>query len=146
MQHEEHDQRHPHHWEQQRHRRDQQRPMHPQHQDNFNDFGSRWGEPVTPLNQHQQDDWQPRRADRFRQEGNYRQEEWRPNEQDHRRQQPPHNFRHEQHHEPMWRQRDVHFDPSNQRVEDRWSEDPTMPHPRQRPPRHYDGFWQDYED
>ncbi|GHA66788.1 hypothetical protein [Pontibacter akesuensis] len=148
MQHEQHEQhdhdpRHRDHREQQRHRREhQQHHNRQQHRDdNFNDSGSRWGEPTTPLNLHQQNDWQPRDIGRFEREGKYHHEEWRPNEPQHRNQYRPHH-----HKQPLWRQRDVHFDPSNQRVEDRWAEDPTMPHPRQRPPRHYDGFWQDYED
>ncbi|AKD02582.1 hypothetical protein POKO110462_08700 [Pontibacter korlensis] len=144
MHHEEQDPRHPHHWEHQRHRR------HPHHPEHFNDFRSRWGEPVPAINLHRQD-WQQEDIGRFEQEGRYHREEWLPEQRQH----PNHFNQHpQQQHpwegqrppEPIWRQRDVHFDPGNQRVEDRWYEDPTMPHPRRRPPRHYDGFWQDYED
>lgn len=148
-----HDPRHPHHWEHQRHRREEQ--YHHQHPENFNDFRSRWGEPSPRLNVNQTD-WEPRHANRFEEEGRFHnREEWLPEGQ--RRNQPPQRYQHhpqqhyhpmgqQQPHEPIWRQRDVHFDPSNQRVEDRWHEDPTMPYPQSRPPRHYDGFWEEYED
>ncbi|MCX2741267.1 hypothetical protein [Pontibacter anaerobius] len=141
MQHEEQDPRHPNHWEHQRQHR------HPHHREHFHDFRSRWGEPM-PATQQQR--WHPEETDRFAREARYNREEWLPEQQ---RYQPrridQHHHRMEEQHppqEPLWRQRDVHFDPSNQRVEDRWFEDPLMPHPRRRAPRHYDGFWQDYED
>ncbi|RIJ37375.1 hypothetical protein [Pontibacter oryzae] len=155
MHNEEHDPRHPHHWEHQRHRREEQHHKHHQHPENFNDFGSRWGEPAPRLTR-DHSDWQPRNTDRFEEEGRYhREEDWLPEGQ--RRHQHPQRYQHhpqqhyhpmnqQQPHEPIWRQRDVHFAPSNQRVEDRWHEDPTMPYPQRRQPRHYDGFWQEYED
>lgn len=145
MQHNEHDPRHPHHWEHLRHRHERQH-RHPEH---FNDFGSRWGEPTPQINLHHPGyEWEPREHDRFEQRGRYHREEWLPEQRHNRR--PPQHFHgreeHEMHRPPVYRQRDVHFDPSNQRVEDRWYEDPSMPHPHQRPSRHYDSFWQDYED
>lgn len=100
---------------------------------------------MPPVNRHPQD-WHPENTDRFEQENRgHNREEWLP-EQQHYRQQQHHRINEQRPHEPIWRQRDVHFDPSNQRAEDRWSEDPLMPHPHRRPQRHYDGFWQDYED
>lgn len=150
MQHEEQD---PRHREHQRHRREQYHQMRHQDDDHFHDFSSRWSEPAPPIDLNRYN-WQPRNVGRFERTGGYHREEW-PNDQRYRRQ--PQRYQHhpdqhyhqmgeQQHREPIWRQRDVHFDPSNQRVEDRWFEDPTMPHPQQRPPRHYDGFWEDYED
>ncbi|WP_276498717.1 hypothetical protein [Pontibacter litorisediminis] len=141
MQHEEQDPRHhPHHWEHQQHRR------HTHHPEHFQDFRSRWGEPMPPYQQHQQE-WHPEATDRFENRGRYYREEWLPEQQQHQHRPNQHHMGEQRPpHEPIWRQRDVHFAPSNQRVEDRWFEDPLMPHPDRRPPRHYDGFWQDYED
>ncbi|OKL41071.1 hypothetical protein [Pontibacter flavimaris] len=141
MQHEEQDPRHPHHWEHRQHRR------HPHHPEHFNDFRSRWGEPM-PATHLQQQGHYPEDTDRFEREGRFhREEDWLPEQQYQPRHPGQHLHRGEQRppHEPAWRQRDAHFDPSNQRVEDRWFEDPLMPHPHRRPPRHYDGFWEDYE-
>ena len=121
--------------------------MHPDH---FQDFRSRWGEPSPALDLHRYD-WQPEDIGRFERRGQFhRNEHWRPEHQHHqqeryRQQHPQHREEHRRQ-EPIWRQQDIHFDPSNQRAEDRWYEDPTMPHPHQRPSRHYDGFWEDYED
>ncbi|PTX22712.1 hypothetical protein C8N40_101540 [Pontibacter mucosus] len=138
MQHEEQDPRHhPHHWEHRQHRR------HPDHPSHFQDFRSRWGEPMPPLPPHQA--WYPDETEQYARRQRYLQEEWLP-EQRYERQPPAWEQRPPRSERPMPFQRDVHFDPSNQRVEDRWFEDPLMPHPRRRPPRHYDGFWQDYED
>ena len=101
-----------------------------------------------PATHQQQQGWHPEETDRFERGGRYHREEWLPEQHFQQRHpnQQPHMNEQRPPHEPIWRQRDVHFDPSNQRVEDRWFEDPLMPHPHRRPPRHYDGFWQDYED
>ncbi|PRY09860.1 hypothetical protein CLV24_11765 [Pontibacter ummariensis] len=95
----------------------------------FNDFRSRWGEPSPSIELHQYD-WQPREVGRFPEEGRYHQhrDEWLPNQ---RRQQAPRPSN-QQYREPIWRQQDVHFDRSNQRAEDRWYQDPLMPHPDKR--------------
>lgn len=135
MHHDEHDPRHGHHRDP-RHRREQH-PRH-QHEENFNDFRSRWGEPAPYIHLNHQEDWQPEDIGRFEEEGRYHhREEWLPNQQrmQHQQRHHEHRERHpEQHepHDPIWRQSDVHFNSSNQRVEDRWYEDPLMPHPESR--------------
>jgi len=141
MQHEEAQdpRQHPHHWEHWQHRR------HPDHPRHFQDSGSRWGEPMPSIPPQQ--GWRPNETDRFLPRGRPYEEEWLPGHRyEHRHPTPPHRGEQPMH-EPAWFQRGEHFHPSNQRVEDRWFEDPLMPPPpRRRPPRHYDGFWQAYED
>lgn len=142
MQHDKNDPRHPHHRDP-RHRREQ----HPEgfrRDQNFNDFKSRWGEPSPPLNLHQ-DEWPPRDSGRFEQRGRFHQqrEEWLPNE---RRQQHP---RHEQQQrDTSWRQRDVNFDRNNQRAENRWQHNETIPDPddmrrRRRGLPDHDRYWEE---
>lgn len=144
MHHDEHDPRHPHH-NNLRNRREQH-PRH-HHDQNFNDFRSRWGEPNPYIHLNHQHDWHSEDVGRFEDQGRFHKEDWLPNQQNRQYQQRHHE--HQQRHpdkhsqDPLWRQRDVHFDSSNQRVEDRWYEDPLMPHPksrrRSRDPR--DDYW-----
>lgn len=127
MHHDENNPRHPQHNQEMRHRREQ----HPNHgrERYFNDFKSRWGEPSPPLNLHQNEQ-DLRELGRFEREGRFHQhrEEWLPNQQ--RRPQPPRNEN--QPRDISWRQRDVNFDRNNQRAEDRWQQDDTIPHPNDR--------------
>ncbi|WP_439881147.1 hypothetical protein ACSX1A_18640 [Pontibacter sp. MBLB2868] len=137
MHHDEHDPRHIHYRAQ--HRRREQHPNHAR-EDNFNDFRSRWGEPSPYIHLNHQEEWQHGDVGRFEDQGRYHREEWLPNQ----RRQHQHRQGEQQHYqEPVWRQRDIHFDSSNQRVEDRWYEDPLLPHPesrrRKRDPR--DAYW-----
>ncbi|MBC5992729.1 hypothetical protein [Pontibacter cellulosilyticus] len=128
MHHEENEHRR-HHYREMRHRRD--RDMHhPHRQEHFQDFTSRWGEPeplihLNHQSRHAQD------MGRLEDQPHYRQqrEEWHD---------PRHNQYEQRHQEPIWRQRDVHFDKSNQRVEDRWFDDdsPMMPPPQN--PEHWE--------
>lgn len=124
MHHDENNPRHPHHRDM-RHRREN----HPNQgrERYFNDFQSRWGEPSPPLNLHQNDF--PRDMGRFEREGQFhkQREEWLPAP---RRHQPPR--QENQQRDISWRQRDVNFDRNNQRAEDRWQQDETMPHPNAR--------------
>ncbi|GAB3530940.1 hypothetical protein GCM10027443_12400 [Pontibacter brevis] len=124
MHHDEHNPRHPH-YREMRHRREN----HPNQEREryFNDFQSRWGEPSPPLNLHR-NEWHPRDVGRFERQGQFHQEEWLPNQR--RGQQPP-----RQENKPRdisWRQRDVNFNRDNQRAEDRWQQDETIPHPDDR--------------
>ncbi|WP_299822333.1 hypothetical protein [uncultured Pontibacter sp.] len=144
MHYDENDPRHPH-YREMPHRRDQER-RHP-HQEHFNDFRSRWEEPEPLIHLNHQ-------ANR------HRHDEGHPNDHAPRQQHsedwhdPRHN-RFEQHQDPVWRQQDVHFDRSNQRVEDRWNEGDAqmMPHPHH--PRYHnpergrphprDAYWDENE-
>jgi hypothetical protein len=147
MHHKEHDSRHPHHYKP---RHQQEHYTHPHQEENFNDSRSRWGEPSPYIHLNHQGEWHPEDTGRFEDQGRYHhREEWLPDQhhRQHQQRSNEHNQRHpesRQHHqEPIWRQRDVNFDSSNQRVEDRWYEDPLMPHPesrrRRRDPR--DDYW-----
>lgn len=121
MHHDENDPRHTHNPDL-RQRREHRPPY--ERERYFNDFKSRWGEPSPPLNL-RPNEWEPRNIGRFEQQGQFHQhrEEWLPE----RRGQQPSRHDH-QHREPIWRQRDVHFDSSNQRTEDRWEQDDSIPH------------------
>jgi hypothetical protein len=127
MHHNEHD---PRRFHDLRHRRDMHR-YHPHHEDDFNDFQSRWGEPVPYIHLNHQGDSHPenRRMERDQDERHYYgKEDWLP-DREHMQRHPHHPEQRHHHQEPTWRQRDVNFSPNNQRVEDRWYEDPLMPHP-----------------
>ena len=134
MHYEENEHRHPRHREEHyRHHRDMRRHHRPER---FQDFGSRWGEPEPLIHLNHQD--------------RYPHEMGRPQDHEyyHRQREDWHDPRHNQYErhqeEPIWRQRDVYFHQSNQRVEDRWHEDPLMPHPHQRRrtrPESWDEDW-----
>ncbi len=119
--------------EDQRHREDQ----------NFNDFGSRWGEPEPRLSPRHQDQRQQENHDR--RGSRSPKEDWHPFErqieEQHRRNQGYDNRRQEHHQqqqqqEPTWRQRDRHFNSDNQHANDRWEQSGSMPHPNQNERRH----------
>lgn len=143
MHHDENDPRHSHHNRDMRHRREQQ-PDH-ERERYFNDFKSRWGEPSPPLDLHR-NDWQSQDIGRFEREGQFHQhrEEWLPNQRG--QQQPKRNEN--QQRDTSWRQRDVNFDRNNQRAENRWRQDDSIPHPddsrrRRRSLPDQDGFRHD---
>ena len=145
MHHDENNPRHPQHNRDMRHRREQH-PNHG-HERNFNDFKSRWGEPSPPLDLHR-NEWQPRNIGRFEREGQFhqQQEEWLPNQRRH--QQPR---QENQQNDTSWRQRDVNFGRDNQRAENRWQQDDTIPHPddkrrRRRSLPNQDGFRHDIDE
>ncbi|MHA6246419.1 hypothetical protein ACXYMU_00665 [Pontibacter sp. CAU 1760] len=126
MHHNEQDPRHSHHRDL-RHRREQH-PEQFERERYFNDFKSRWGEPLLPLHLHPNNS-QSRDIGRFGVEGDFHRqhEEWLPN------QRRPHYPQQQQHsRDTSWRQRDVNFDRNNQRAEDRWMQDETIPHPDDR--------------
>ena len=137
MHYEENNPRHPRHRDREEHyhhMRDMRRQhRHPEH---FQDFMSRWGEPDPLIHLDHQ--------------GRYRHDETRQHAPEHYRQQhedwhdPRHNQYERHREEPIWKQQDVYFHKSNQRVEDRWNEDPMMPHPHQRRhtrPKSWDEDW-----
>ncbi|QCR23741.1 hypothetical protein [Pontibacter sp. SGAir0037] len=130
--------------------REQDYDEHPEHRDSrgerapregeeFNDFRSRWDEPV-PLFRNQrrrfyENDDQPFREymNQRHPEDLRRREEWRPQNrrEDYREQEG--NRYDGSGQEPNWRRQDVDFNEENQHANDRWSQDNYMPHPeRQR--------------
>ncbi|MEJ8801193.1 hypothetical protein [Pontibacter sp. H249] len=163
MRHNENENRHRHHREMHHHR---ERHHPPHHEEHFQDFRSRWGEPepLIHLNhqgrhshemrhpediRHPQDMSRPQDMRHWRDEnhpenyGRHPEEDWHD---------PRHNA-YEQHREPVWRQRDVYFDQSNQRAEDRWNEGDSqmMPHPKNRNehgrrPHPRDTRWNEYDE
>jgi hypothetical protein len=122
-----------------RHHHNERRRNHPHFHDerNFNDFGSRWGEPEPRFSPHPED-W---REDEMYARDNRRRDpsaDWRPFERqirEHHRHQRHEGERHD-YREPVWRQSDIHFNSSNQHADDRWLNDEYMPHP-QHEERHY---------
>jgi hypothetical protein len=117
-----------------RHHGDRRRESHRHREgDNFNDFGSRWGEPDPRLNLRHQDWQEEHEYDRR----NPR-EDWHPFEQhiEDQRHHQNHGYNdrrhgHQRFEEQQWRERDRHFNRNNQHADDRWQYDNNMPHPKQ---------------
>ncbi|WP_347157321.1 hypothetical protein [Pontibacter chitinilyticus] len=140
MQYEENDPRHPR-YQEHPHQRRPERPQ--RHQEEyFNDFRSRWGDP-TPIFSPPGAEWYLNQGNRYPGEGRlHNREEWLPNQ---RRPEPANRQRQQEQNErpPVWRQRDVHFDRSNQHANDRWQNDNTMPHPNEDRPWRRDEYRDD---